>query len=60
MSKSALCMFICMILSGITCLYAVPSSNLDLAAKIATVVFFGFFVLAAAAGRRIRFDPVLR
>ncbi|MEZ1315271.1 hypothetical protein QIW53_04560 [Pseudomonas fluorescens] len=59
MSKSAAGFFILALLSGILHLSLAQDSPVS-AALIACGVFSFLFVLALIAGRRIKFDPVLR
>ncbi|WP_283188907.1 PA3371 family protein [Pseudomonas sp. PMCC200344] len=59
MSKSAAGFFILALLSGILHLSVVQDTALTLP-LIASVVFGALFVLALIAGRKIKFDPVLR
>lgn len=59
MSKSATGFLILALLSGILHLSLDQDTLLTLP-LIATGVFGAFFVLALIAGRRIKFDPVLR
>ncbi|QVW22037.1 hypothetical protein KJF94_19405 [Pseudomonas hormoni] len=59
MSKSAAGFFILALLSGILHLSLVQDSVVTLP-LIACGVFSALFVLALIAGRKIKFDPVLR
>jgi hypothetical protein len=59
MSKLAAGFLIMTLLSGILHLSVAPEKDFTLP-LIACVVFGSLFVLALAAGRRIKFDPVLR
>ncbi|SEE87059.1 MULTISPECIES: PA3371 family protein [Pseudomonas] len=59
MSKSAAGFFILALLSGILHLSLVQDSVVTLP-LIACGVFSALFVLALVAGRKIKFDPVLR
>jgi hypothetical protein len=59
MSKSAAGFFILALLSGILHLLLAQPATTTLP-LIACGVFCGLFVLALIAGRRIKFDPVLR
>ncbi|KAA0975019.1 PA3371 family protein [Pseudomonas sp. ANT_H12B] len=59
MSKSAAGFFILALLSGILHLSLVQDTFVTLP-LIASGVFSSLFVLALIAGRRIKFDPVLR
>ncbi|MHC8319237.1 PA3371 family protein [Pseudomonas sp. GB2N2] len=59
MSKSAAGLFVLALLSGILHLSLVKDSDAPLL-LIACGVFSAMFVLALVAGRRIKFDPVLR
>lgn len=59
MSKSAAGFFILALLSGILHLSLVQDSAVTLP-LIACGVFSVLFVLALVAGRKIKFDPVLR
>lgn len=58
MSRSAIIMLGFLSLSIVACFFA--QAGLALVAKGAVVVFSICFVLAAAAGRRFKFDPILR
>ncbi|VVO70429.1 PA3371 family protein [Pseudomonas fluorescens] len=59
MSKSAAGFLILALLSGILHMALVQESAVTLP-LIACGVFGGLFVLALIAGRKIKFDPVLR
>ncbi|MCP1497444.1 hypothetical protein J2Y86_002151 [Pseudomonas migulae] len=59
MSKSAAGFFVLALLSGILHLSLVQDSIVTLP-LIACGVFSALFVLALVAGRKIKFDPVLR
>jgi hypothetical protein len=59
MSKSAAGFFVLALLSGILHLSLVQDSMITLP-LIACGVFSALFVLALIAGRKIKFDPVLR
>lgn len=59
MSKSAAGFFILALLSGILHLSAVQDTVVTLP-LIASGVFGALFVLALIAGRKFKFDPVLR
>ncbi|KDD69362.1 hypothetical protein ABH912_002603 [Pseudomonas sp. BT76 TE3572] len=59
MSKSAAGFFILALLSGILHLSVAQDRILTLP-SIASGVFGALFVLALIAGRKIKFDPVLR
>lgn len=59
MSKSAAGFFILALLSGILYLSLAQDSVVTLP-LIACGVFSALFVLALVAGRKIKFDPVLR
>jgi len=59
MSKSAAGFLVLALLSGILHLSLVQDSIVTLP-LIACGVFSAFFVLALIAGRKIKFDPVLR
>ncbi|MHC8365774.1 PA3371 family protein [Pseudomonas sp. ZT5P21] len=59
MSKSAAGFFILALLSGILHLSLVQDSFVTLA-LIGCGVFSALFVLALVAGRKIKFDPILR
>ena len=59
MSKSAAAFFILALLSGILHLSLVQDAVITLS-LIACGVFVVLFVLALIAGRKIKFDPVLR
>ncbi|VVQ33121.1 hypothetical protein PS943_03201 [Pseudomonas fluorescens] len=59
MSKSAAGFFILALLSGILHLSVVQDTVVTLP-LIASGVFSALFVLALIAGRKIKFDPVLR
>lgn len=59
MSRSAAGFFILALLSGIFHLYLTEELVVTLP-LIACGVFTGLFVLALIAGRKIKFDPVLR
>ncbi|WGK89239.1 PA3371 family protein [Pseudomonas migulae] len=59
MSKSAAGFFILALLSGILHLSLVEDAVVTLP-LIACGVFSALFVLALVAGRKIKFDPVLR
>ncbi|APV38583.1 hypothetical protein PFAS1_04230 [Pseudomonas frederiksbergensis] len=59
MSKSAAGFFILALLSGILHLSVVQDTGVTLP-LIACGVFGALFVLALIAGRKIKFDPVLR
>lgn len=58
MSSSAIALLTCLGISVLT--FLLSSGWVETAAKAACVIFCVLFVLAAAAGRRIKFDPVLR
>lgn len=59
MSKSAAGFFVLAVLTGILHLSLVQDSMITLP-LIACGVFSALFVLALIAGRKIKFDPVLR
>ncbi|MGF6112600.1 PA3371 family protein [Pseudomonas frederiksbergensis] len=59
MSKSATGFFILALLSGILHL-SLDQDTMLTVPLIACVVFGALFMLALIAGRRIKFDPVLR
>ncbi|WP_392890843.1 PA3371 family protein [Pseudomonas migulae] len=59
MSKSAAGFFVLALLSGILHLSLVEDEMVTLP-LIACGVFSAFFVLALIAGRKFKFDPVLR
>jgi hypothetical protein len=59
MSKSAAGFFILALLSGVLHLSVVQDTVVTLP-LIASGVFSALFVLALIAGRKIKFDPVLR
>ncbi|MDQ3204475.1 MAG: hypothetical protein M3Q94_20260 [Pseudomonadota bacterium] len=59
MSKSAAGFFILALLSGVIHFTVVQTSELTLP-LIACGIFSTFFLLALIAGRKFKFDPVLR
>ncbi|MBV6754786.1 hypothetical protein KV580_31180 [Pseudomonas chlororaphis] len=59
MSRYALTFLILTLLTGLS-LWMAPADALTLPLVVATGLFGGLFVLALLAGRKIRFDPVLR
>ncbi|MVV50288.1 hypothetical protein EJA72_18900 [Pseudomonas sp. PB120] len=59
MSKSAAGFFVLALLCGIVHL-SMDKEAISTLPLIACCVFGGLFVLALIAGRRIKFDPVLR
>lgn len=59
MSKLAIGFFILALLSGILHL-SLPQESAITLPSIACSVFGALFILALIAGRRIKFDPVLR
>ncbi|MCU1737970.1 MULTISPECIES: PA3371 family protein [Pseudomonas] len=52
--------FLILTLFASTALWMVPADAFTLPLVVATSLFAGLFVLALFAGRKIRFDPVLR
>lgn len=60
MSKSAAGLFVLALLSGILHLSLVQDTVANPLLLIACGVFSALFMLALVAGRRIKFDPVLR
>jgi len=52
--------FLILTLLGSIALWVAPADAFTLPLVVATCLFGGFFVLALFAGRKIRFDPVLR
>ncbi len=59
MSRYALT-FLILTLLGSLALWITPDDAFTLPLVVATGLFGAFFVLALFAGRKIRFDPVLR
>jgi hypothetical protein len=58
MSSSALVLLSCLAISVLTFLFS--SGWLEIAARAASIMLTVLFLIAVAAGRRFKFDPVLR
>ncbi len=59
MSRYAITFLILTLLASLA-LWMAPADAFTLPLVVATGLFGGFFVLALFAGRKIRFDPILR